>query len=42
MNVGYFVGRQLEAVLDERNLGFIIQNNLKVSKPCAKVVGAAN
>ena len=34
--------RQLEAVVDERDLGIFLQNDLKVSKQCAKVVGTAN
>ena len=30
---------QLEAVVDEHDLGIVMQNNLKVSKQCAMVVG---
>ena len=42
-NVGYFMdNRQLEAVVDERDLGIIMQNNWKVSKQCAKVDDTAN
>ena len=40
---GYFMdNRQLEAVVDERYLGIIMQNNLKVSKQCVKVVDTVN
>ena len=42
-NTGYFMdNRQLEAVVDECDLGIKMQNNLKVSKQCAQVVGTAN
>ena len=42
-NARYFMdNRQLEAVIDERDLSIVMQNNLKVSKQCAKVVGTAN
>ena len=42
-NAGYFMdNRQSQAVVDERDLGIVMQNNLKVSKQCAKVVGTAN
>ena len=33
---------QFQAVVDERDLGIIMQNNLTVSKQCAKVVDTAN
>ena len=42
-NVGNFMdNRQLEVVVDERDLLIIMHNNLKVSKQCAKVVDTAN
>ena len=42
-NVGYFVDDgQLDSVFDERDLGIIMQNNMKVSEQCTKVVGTAN
>ena len=34
--------RQLEAVVDECDMEIIMQNNLKVSKQCAKMVSTAN
>ena len=41
--VGYLTdNKQVEAVVDERDLQIIIQHNSKVSKQCAKVVGTAN
>ena len=41
-NEGYFMDiRQLEAVVDERNLDVVMQNNLKVSKQYRTVIGTA-
>ena len=42
-NAGYYMDKtQSEAVVDERDLGIAMQNNLKFSKQCPKVVDTAN
>ena len=42
-NAGYFMDNsQLQAVVDERDLSIVMQNNLKVSKQCAEVIGTSN
>jgi hypothetical protein len=35
-------GKHLEEVTDKRNLGVVIQNDLKCSKQCLKAVSTAN
>ena len=41
--VGYMMdGVQLQEVQEETDLGVIVQENLKCTKQCAKVVGKAN
>ena len=35
-------GRNLESVHEEKDLGVIIQDNLKISKRCSKAVNSAN
>jgi hypothetical protein len=35
-------GFKLEDILDERDLGIIVQNDLRCTKKCAKVVNQTN